>query len=136
MIEINRNPSPRDLKFFAILQIAFFGLVSWSLHRNNFSPVAVGTVAGLSVLVGVIGWLSPTSIRPLFVGWLYAVFPIGWTISHLLVGLTFYGLITPLGFLARLAGHDPLKLRWDQTKESYWEKRPTQRPPSDYFKQY
>lgn len=136
MIEINKNPSERDLKFFAALQVIFFGLVAWSLSRNGFSPPVVYGVVTVSLLVGIVGWASPRAIRPIFVGWLYAVFPIGWTISHLLVGLTYYGLITPLGFLARLAGHDPLKLRCQDSVDSYWEKRPSDRPPADYFKQY
>jgi len=50
-------------------------------------------------------------IRPIFVGLILLTFPIGWVVSHLLLGLIFYGLVTPIGLILRISGHDPLQLK-------------------------
>ena len=35
-------------------------------------------------------------------------FPIGWTVSQVILLLMFYGLFTPIGLVFRLIGRDPL----------------------------
>ena len=72
---------------------------------------AVGvTVAVLAVLVGSMGLLHPPLVRWIFVGWMMAVFPIGWLVSRVVLAGVFYGCFTPLAFLFRLMGRDPLGL--------------------------
>ena len=36
-------------------------------------------------------------------------FPIGWTVSQVILLLMFYGLFTPIGLVFRLIGRDPLQ---------------------------
>ena len=55
------------------------------------------------------GWLRPDWARPLYVGWLYAVFPIGWTISHLILAVIYFLILTPID--SWYAGSGPT--RWD-----------------------
>lgn len=136
MLEINRNPRLRDLRIFAVLQLMFFALVGYSLQRHGAPSWLVIGLVSLSSGLAILGVAAPARIRWFFVGWLLAVFPIGFVISHLLIGMTYYGLITPLGWLARLAGHDPLQLRCDRTRETFWHERKTERPAEDYFRQF
>ena len=46
----------------------------------------------------------------MFLGWMYAAFPIGWTISHLLLLAVYYFVLTPVGLALRLTGRDPVDL--------------------------
>jgi hypothetical protein len=60
---------------------------------------------------------------------LYAVFPIGWTVSLLLLAAIYYLVLTPIGLAQRAVGRDALRLRKDhsarspqspQSPQSYW----------------
>ncbi len=72
-------------------------------------------------------------------GWIalaVVTFPIGFTLSYLIMGVLFFGIITPAGLLLRWSGKDPLERRWDPEAESYWVDSREPRPKSDYFKQF
>lgn len=112
MIAIQWNPSEKQLRQFAGVWFpAFCGLVGWSIgHKTgHWSEVEIGWV--LAGLLSVGGLILPVLIRPIFVGLILLTFPIGWVVSHLLLGLIFYGVVTPIGLILRISGHDPLQLK-------------------------
>ena len=112
MIAIQWNPSTKQLRQFAGIWFpAFCGLVGWSIgHKTgHWSEVEIGWV--LAGLLSVGGLVLPALIRPIFVGLILLTFPIGWVVSHLLLGLIFYGVVTPIGLILRIRGHDPLQLK-------------------------
>ena len=41
----------------------------------------------------------PALRRPIYLGWLHAVSPIGWTVSHLLLAAMYYLLIYAIGLV-------------------------------------
>ena len=112
MIAIQWNPSTKQLRQFAGIWFpAFCALVGWSIgHKTgHWSEVEIGWV--LAGLLSVGGLVLPALIRPIFVGLILLTFPIGWVVSHLLLGLIFYGVVTPMGLILRIRGHDPLQLK-------------------------
>lgn len=85
--------------------------------------------------LGLLGVIVPAAIRWLFVGWMILAFPIGWTISHLVLALIFYGMFFPIGSIARLFGYDPLQLK-RKPMDSYWlEMKPIENK-DQYFRQF
>jgi hypothetical protein len=52
-------------------------------------------------------------------------------LTPLLMGLLFYGLVTPVGALMRVFGKDLLRLRRDTAAPSYWILRPPPGPSRD-----
>ena len=48
-------------------------------------------------------------MRLIYVGWMVLAFPIGWTVSQVMLALMFFGLFTPIGLVFRLIGRDPLQ---------------------------
>ncbi len=54
--------------------------------------------------------------------------------APIVLGLIFYLCITPVGFLMRLFGTDPLRRRYDPEAKSYWIKRVPAGPGPDTFK--
>jgi len=112
MIAIQWNPSTKQLRQFAGIWFpAFCALVGWSIgHKTgHWSEVEIGWV--LAGVLSVGGLVLPVLIRPIFVGLILLTFPIGWVVSHLLLGLIFYGVVTPIGLILRISGHDPLQLK-------------------------
>ena len=136
VIQINKNPSRRDLAWFGILLLVFFGLIG-ALARWRFGSVGVSNTLWQ---VGAGLCLVYYAVRPIrkwmFLGWMFAAFPIGWTISHLLLGLTFYLVLTPIGLIMRLCGRDPLHRRFEPDAASYWVEHDPGGDASRYFRQY
>jgi len=137
MISINWHPTNRELRQFAGIWFpAFWAIVGllvgfrtgwWHIVLPVWATVAAVSVAGL---------IWPRLMRPIFVAWIVAAFPIGWTVSHLLLAAVYYLLITPLGLVMRLVGRDKLQMRFDKSATSYWIPRPPPPPVSRYFRQF
>src|SRR5687768_8935989 len=100
--DIPFDPSPRMLRQFAGLWIVFFGgLACWHGFVRGNTTVAL-VLGALAVTLGPLGLVLPRALRPVFVGWMILVLPIGWVVSHVLLAVLFYGLFTPLALVFRL----------------------------------
>jgi hypothetical protein len=123
MIASQWYPDRKQLRQFAGIWFpAFCALVGWSIARKTgyWNEVEIGwAIAGI---ISIAGLVFPPLIRPIFVGLILLTYPIGWVVSHVLLGLIFYGVVTPIGLLLRATGHDSLDLNPPQGP-SMW-KRP------------
>jgi hypothetical protein len=135
LIELNREPSKRDLQVFGLLAAAFFGFVGSLVLRRTGSLPGASAVWAVAAVTTLAYFTLPSLQWPLYTGWMRAVYPIGWSVSHLLLALIFYGVLTPLGLLRRLFGRDPMLRGFDSRRQSYWMKVPPVRESSRYFKQ-
>ncbi|MDB5346460.1 MAG: hypothetical protein JWP89_4837 [Schlesneria sp.] len=136
VIEINWRPSDRDLRLFAVVQWFVAAAAAWLLHKKfgwDIAAIAL-LVASSAGLVG--GLLVPLILRPLFIAWMVAAFPIGWVMSHLVLAIVYYTVITPIGFALRLAGRDTLQRNATPDATTYWTARPQPRESSRYFRQF
>lgn len=136
LIEINRDPTARQLRQFAGVWVAFFGAAGAAvLHRHGW-PMAGVAAWVVIVLAGLASLFLPRLARLLYVGLSYATFPIGWLVSHAALAIVYYGVFTPIGLLMRLIGRDPLQRRLDPSSPSYWKPRPEATDTQRYFRQY
>jgi len=91
----------------------------------------------LAVAVPAVGWFSPRFLRLVFVGMSYAAFPVGFVVSHVVLAVVFYGVLTPIGLIMRIFGYDSMKRRFDADTDSYWvERDPSGTEPTRYFRQF
>jgi hypothetical protein len=137
LIEINREPTTREIRQFALFWLPAFCILvaGWLGYRLAAWPAAAGLV-GVGLLSGVVGVLRPGWMRIALMGWMWAAFPIGWTVSHLLMASIYYLVVTPIGLLMRLAGRDPLARKFDRNAETYWTPRVEEVDPARYFRQF
>ncbi len=63
--------------------------------------------------------------------WMKLGILLGKIVSPIALGVLFYGGLTPVGALMRLAGKDPLRLKLDASADSYWIPREPPGPPPD-----
>jgi hypothetical protein len=133
MNELNWNPSQRQLRGFALIALLFFGaLGAWAWPgRPGWAAAAWATAAS----IGLPGVLRPASVRLVFVLLTMATRPIGWAVSHLIVALLFYGVITSTGLVLRLLGRDPLGLAGQPGASSYWAPKQAPEAPAGYLRQ-
>lgn len=138
LIEINRNPSRRELQHFGgIWQPLFLTIVGgWLTYRHpTMFPLAIGLWC-LAAVSCAVGWLIPAAMRPIWIGWMYATFPIGWAISQVLIAIIFYLVITPAGLLMRLLGRDPMHRKFEPGAKTYWVPHVESKETSRYFRQF
>ena len=88
------------------------------------------------MLVGGLGLIRPQTLRPIFVGWMIVAFPIGWTISLIMLAFVYYMVFLPVGLMSRLAGRDPLGLKREHEHTSYWIPNTTATDIRRYFRTY
>ena len=186
MIEIKKDPTPREVRIFGLLWVLFFGAVGalawWKpegligaaaflsvawIVSMIFNPVsrriqlgglgipalfAASGGAGLWLevprsraaltiwIVGLLGaaliWALPRLGRRTYVGWMYSSLPIGWTISHFVLGAVYYLVLTPIGLVMRWVGRDPMKRRFEPSTPSYWVEREVRSDPDSHFRQF
>lgn len=123
------------LRQFAALWLLVFGAMAGWRYLHGQAGTFTAVLAVLALTVGVAGLIKPGFVRPIYTGWMIAAFPIGWTISKIVMALMFYAVFTPLGLVFRLTGRDPLKLR--RTKPaSYWVGKTSASSGEEYFRQY
>ncbi len=131
--DIPRDPSVKTLRQFAGLCLLFFGSLGvWHLSHGR---TGLGVAVLLLATIGLPGLVWPKCLRPVFVGWLMAVFPIGWLVSHVLLTVVYYGLFTPMAVVFRLRGRDALRLR-PVSLESYWQPKAQPAGVTSYFRQF
>ncbi len=136
MLDINWRPSTRELRQFAGLWLGVFGLFGgWMLYQSGDAGHGRWVLLA-AVGLGLPGLLVPGIMRPIYVTWMVLAFPIGWTVSHLLLGFIFYGVITPIGLLVRLFGHDPMTRGFDPEAPSYWAEHRTGDDAASYLRQF
>ena len=135
MIRLDRQPTATDLKLFGAslsFMLCVVGLLLW--FQMSWRGLAVGLWIAAGALL-VTYYAIPAVQRPLYRGWIVLMFPLAWLMSVVILGILYFGLITPIGLLSRLFGRDPLKLR--SSANSYWIERPVGRTPkSRYFRQH
>jgi|SRR5678816_1795376 hypothetical protein len=133
--EVTARPSPRTLRQFAALFLIVFtsaaGLRAW---RGDTGTLSIAlAVAGIGI--GLIGLVRPEAIRYVYTGWMIAAFPIGWTISRVIVTLLFYVVFTPFALVFRLLGRDALRLH-RHTLTTHWIETKGAEPPESYYAQF
>ena len=134
LIKINTRPTRRQLNAFGLMWLVAFGIVG-GLVFSRASGVSAA-IWGAAIVVPTIGWFSPAFMRIVYVGMAYAAFPIGFVVSHALLAVVYYLVLTPIGLLGRLFGRDPMTRRFEPEARTYWIARDPPESMERHFKQF
>jgi len=132
---MNFCPSDRVLRQFASACLLAGGLGFWKLLSQG-PTIPRYTLIALGFGIGGAGLIAPRLVRVIYVGASLIAFPIGWVVSHVLLGLFYYGLITPLGWMMHRMHRDRLRIRRPAHARTYWVARPSSDDPSRYLQQF
>lgn len=136
LIRIHHHPTRIQLGTFGVCWLLFVGGGGFLMRAKGASPAMVTLVWTIAVIIPAIGWFFPRFMRLVYLGMAYLTFPIGFVMSHLILGTVYYLVITPLGWLLRALGRDPLQRGFDANAGSYWLQRETPADPKRYFRQF
>ena len=136
VVEIKLNPTRSDLKWFGLMMLVFFGILGTVFYFKVKTLNTAYTLWSLGVVVAFVYYLAPRLRHPMYVGWMRAVFPLGWLISHVVLSIVYYVVVTPIGLIMRLFRYDPMKRHFEPDSPSYWVEHKTGVDPARYFRQF
>src|SRR5262245_7551949 len=76
--------------------------------------------AGAAFAFLIVALVAPRVLAPANRLWFRFGLALSKVVSPVVMGLLFYGAVTPTGLLMRLTGADPLRRRWEPKANSYW----------------
>lgn len=146
LVSVNWSPDEKQLRSFGGVALLVFGLLGASaFFRHHLlgvtltaesARVAGGVLLALAGGCGLAALALPKALKPLFIALSVVTAPIGFVVSHLLLAAIFFVVLTPIGLVMKLMGHDPLTRRLEKERQTYWEKRPPVTDVARYFRQY
>ncbi len=137
LLQPNLDPTRRQLRQFGLLLLpGLLGLVGGLVLYGGGSLATGFSIWGAALVVSGLGLLSPKFLLGVYLAWMYLVLPIGWAISHLVMGATFYLVVTPIGALSALTQRDALRRKRAAGAESYWTPSASQDEVRTYLRQF
>jgi hypothetical protein len=124
------------LRQFAGLWIIFFLAIAARQEFHHHRHALAIILAIVAVTVGPLGVVRPRIIRPVFVAWMALAFPVGWVVSRIVLGIIFFGLLTPAAWVFRRIGRDELRLKPWPAATTYWCEKPLATSQSQYLRQF
>ena len=130
MMEFFWRKTSAELRRFGltigVLSALLGGLLLW--RGRPTGPYFLGG-AGIVVILAL---LSPRALAPLEWLWMRMAAVLAAVMTRVILTLTFYLVITPVGLIQRIMGHDPLRKKFDSGVDTYWDpvdpEGPTGRP--------
>lgn len=107
-----------ELRNFGLIVGGIFGVIGlWPaiVRGQDVRLWAVG-LAGALILPAL---LAPRVLAPAHRVWMTLGSALGWVNTRLVLGVIFFGLITPMGLVFRLAGRDLLQRAFDPKATTY-----------------
>lgn len=129
---MKRDSLPSNRSFGALFVVVFAvcaGVTSW---RENEG--AAYAFIGAAVLVGLVTLVHAQWLEPFNRAWMWLAYLLNRIVSPIVLGVMYYGVITPFGLVMRLAGRDPMRRHFDREAASYWIPRDPPGPPTDSLK--
>ncbi len=141
MIDIQWNPSSKDLKGFGFVILIGFGAIGlaklfwpfcWGPTHNLQTGIVLVSAAILVGIPAILGWRI---VLPAYWAWMGIAFVMGKIMFPLIFTVFFYLVFVPIGLVMKFMGHDPLQLR-GTNKGSYWVTIEHSDASADYERQY
>jgi hypothetical protein len=127
---------PRELRKFGLLVggvFAALGAIMWLRHKPHFPWFLTP-----GVVLMAFGFVWPKALKGVYLVWMSLAILLGFVVSHVLLTVFFFLVITPIGLVARCVGKDFLRLKLDRKATTYWLPRetPANKSPEQYEQQF
>lgn len=136
LVSLNLKPKKEFLRDFGDISLAMLtvlGLFFFWLDKVSTRGLIVFCIVGLVFYTA--SRISSVLIKPVYLTLIVVTFPIGWIVSHLVMAIFYYGVITPVAMFFKFRKRDVLCRSYDKQAETYWLKYDKKRTQKDYFNQ-
>ncbi len=108
----------KELRQFGLLVGAVFAVIGlWPLVFRG-EPLRLWAT-GVGGLLIICGGVYPSMLAPIHKGWMWVGYILGWINTRILLGIVFYGLVTPIGIVFRLMGKDTMRQAFSESSTTY-----------------
>ena len=114
---MNNLKLPSNRSFGIVFFVFFFILASWPLLNNG---QILKLPLFLSLIFLLLGVFNSNILTPLNKIWMKFGLLLGSVISPIVMGVIFFGIITPTGFILRIFKKDILMLKIKPNTRTYW----------------
>jgi len=118
-------------KFGFGLSLILAVIASIQLYLGSAAALFLYGAAAVLVLAAL---MFPLLIKPLFILFSYIGLAMNWLVTHLVLTIVFFLLITPLGWLLKLSGKKLLDRDFSGKPDSYWISREKEAGNREDFK--
>jgi hypothetical protein len=132
LVEINWNPSERQLRQFGIICLFALPLVGWFWGGG---PVIVGWLGVIGLAFAFAGVVLPKTLKPCFLALTFVAAPIGVVSGELAMLLIYVAVFLPIGIVFRCVGRDALRLKADRQATTYWQVKNQSGSVASYYRQ-
>ena len=131
----NIKSEKSDLRNFGIIIGIILLIISGFLFWKEKDLFQIFLAIGITLLFTAIA--IPKALKPIYWIWMIFAIILGWFMTRLILSLLFYVVFTSIGLTLRFFGKQFLELRWDKSKESYWNFRTNEQLQNEnYEKQF
>lgn len=114
----NHQATDKEFRQFGLLVGGVFAVIGlWPVVFRGESPRLWAMVLG--GLLIVLGGTVPQSLKPVHRGWMKIGHVLGAINTKIILGIVYYGLITPMGLAMRFMGKDPMHRVLDKKVITY-----------------
>lgn len=124
------TPEPGSIGGFALVMIVALPLLAWLLPGGWWS----GLLLAAAILIALLWLLVPGWLVPLNRAWFRFGLLLGRIVTPLVMGVVFFGVVTPIGLIRRALGNDSLRLDADRNADSYWIRRDPPGPEPEHIR--
>jgi predicted membrane metal-binding protein len=105
-------------KNFGLVFFVIFILIAlWPLLKDG--NIRIWSVI-VSIIFLILGLLNSKILTPLNKIWIRFGILLGKIVSPIVMGIVYFGVVTPIGLIMKLFGKDILNLKIDKNKNTYW----------------
>ena len=131
----NIKSEKSDLRNFGITVGIILLIISGFLFWKENESFQIFLIVGITFLLTTVA--IPVVLKPVYWIWMIFATILGWFMTRLILSLLFYIIFTSIGLTSRLFGKQFLELRFDKSKESYWNFRTNEHLQNEnYEKQF
>jgi Saxitoxin biosynthesis operon protein SxtJ len=115
---MEKSATPKELRQFGLIVGAVFAVIGfWPLVFRG-EPLRWWAVGPGGTLI-ILGSVLPRVLRPVHTGWMWIGHVLGWINTRILLGIVFYGLVTPIGVIFRLMGKNTMQTVFSKESSTY-----------------
>jgi hypothetical protein len=133
-MEINRNPSLRQVSVLSLTSLGTLPLALAAWSRGSMT--ALGAAAATGIVIALTGLLRPHCLRPTVAAANVATSLLVAMVHEAALWLAFCLVFVPVGLAFRLIGRDALQLRIDRGAATYWQAKKQPGGARSYFRRW
>jgi hypothetical protein len=131
-IRVRQDPKIKSLRSFGLLVGGVFALMAvWPVLFRGQPPRTWAMIAAIGLMLPAL--VIPKILEPVYRAWMAIGNVLGWINSRIILGIVFFLVFTPAGWMMRLFKKDPMRLLSKGSSKTY--RIPRMPRPESHMKQ-